>query len=76
MNDYEEIKRLEEMLLDATDDHFRCADCKRVFHIYDRYSSLNENDDCEDKYCTACGEMNERARAADADTKEFLSSIR
>ena len=75
MQDHEEIKRLEEMLLDATDDHFRCADCKRVFHDYDRYSSMS-GDDCEDKYCTACGEMNERARAADAETYEFLKEIR
>lgn len=76
MYDYEERKRLEEMLLDATDDHFRCADCKRVFHDYDRYSSVNEQDDCEDKFCTKCGEMNERARAADAETYEMLRNER
>lgn len=76
MQDHEEIKRLEEMLLDATDDHFRCADCKRVFHDYDKYSGGNEAFEPVDCYCTACGEANERARAADADTYEFLRGIR
>jgi transcription initiation factor IIE alpha subunit len=76
MNDTEEIKRLEEMLLDATDDHFRCADCKRVFHEYDKYSGLNEIGDCLDYFCQKCGEMNERARADDEETYAMLRNIR
>ena len=71
----DEVKRLEGMLLDGGD-HFRCPDCNRVFHDYDRYSSLNENDDCQDCYCQKCGEMNERARLADEETYEMLRGVR
>lgn len=71
----DEVKRLEGMLLDGGD-HFRCPDCNRVFHTEDRYLSRDEDYETDERYCEKCGEMAERAARADAETKEFLSSIR
>lgn len=69
----EEVKRLEEMLLDLGE-HFRCEECRNVFHVYDRYASLNELDECEEKYCEKCGPRAEQARADEAETYEYLRS--
>lgn len=67
MFDYEERKRLEEMLLDVGE-HFRCKECDRVFHDYDRYIGI-----VDETFCDKCGEREEKNRAEDAETKAELN---
>ena len=67
MYDYEERKRLEEMLFDAGE-HFRCKECDRVFHDYDKYSGIE--DEC---FCDKCGEREEHRRHEFDDTKAMLN---
>lgn len=66
MEDYEERKRLETMLLDLGE-HFRCQECGCVFHDYDRYAGLED-----EKCCDKCGAREDRIRAELNETYESL----
>lgn len=67
MNLVDEVKRLEEMLLDRGE-HFRCLECGKVFHDYDRYSGLED-----EKFCDKCGEREHKNRTDEAETKAMLN---